>query len=34
MAAAQQRDQGLLDDLVLAKDDLADPGAGEAEAAP
>ena len=34
MAAAQQGDQGLLDNLLLAKDDFADPGAHQAEAPP
>jgi hypothetical protein len=32
MAAAQQRDQGLLDHLALTKDDLADALAHQAEA--
>ena len=32
MAAREQRDQGLLDDLALAEDDLADAVAHQAEA--
>jgi hypothetical protein len=32
MAARQQRDQGLLDDLGLAEDDLTDALANEAQA--